>query len=78
MDIQVIFCRTRSSLPHKHLIYLKNFRYYQVYHQILIRRVLPERKNLLGRGFTFQDDNDPKHASTLCRGYLDRNKNAGV
>jgi hypothetical protein len=44
----------------------------------LIRHVLPEGKRLLGRGFTFQEDNDPKHASKLCRGYLERKENAGV
>lgn len=78
MDMKVNLCQTRSSLPPKRLIYFTNFCYYQVYHQILIRHVLPGGKRLLGRGFTFQEDYDPKHASKLCRGYLDRKENAGV
>lgn len=49
----------------------------KVYHQILIRNALPEGKRLLGRGFIFQEDNDPKHASNLCRNYLTRKENSG-
>lgn len=71
MDIWVILCQPRSSLPHTPLIYSTNFRYYHVYHQILIRHVLPGGKRLLVRGFTFQEENNPKHASQLCRGYSD-------
>jgi hypothetical protein len=44
----------------------------------LIRHVIPGGKRLLGRGFTFQEDNDPKYAFKLCRGYLERKENAGV
>jgi transposase len=78
MDMKVTFCQTRSSLQPKRLIYLINFPFYQVYHQILIRHVIPGGKRLLGRGFTFQEDNDPKYAFKLCRGYLERKENAGV
>jgi hypothetical protein len=41
-----------------------------VYHTILVRRALPEGKKLIGKGFIFQEDNDPKHSSNLCRNYL--------
>ena len=37
------------------------------YHIILVRTALPEGKRLIGKGFVFQEDNDPKHASKLCR-----------
>nr|CAH0108862.1 unnamed protein product [Daphnia galeata] len=38
----------------------------KVYHQILIRHALPGGKRLIGRGFVFQEDNDPKNGSKLC------------
>ncbi|KZS00198.1 TE: Transposable element Tcb1 Transposase, partial [Daphnia magna] len=65
---------TKGALPLKRIEVKMDMK---VYHQILIRHVLPGGKRLLGRGFTFQEDNDPKHASKLCRGYLDRKENAG-
>ena len=42
------------------------------YHKILTRHAVPCGKRLVGRGFVFQQDNDPKHASNLCKGYLVR------
>ena len=51
---------------------------YQVYHQILIRHALPGGKRLIGRGFVFQEDNDPKNGSKLCRRYLATKEKAGV
>lgn len=44
----------------------------EAYHQILIRHAIPAGLNLIGRGFIFQQDNDPKHTSNLCRNYIDR------
>ena len=42
----------------------------KMYHSILVRQALPAGKKLIGKGFVFQEDNDPKHASKLCRNYL--------
>ena len=47
------------------------------YQQFLIRHALPEGKRLLGRCFIFQEDNDPKHASNLCRSYFKKKENNG-
>lgn len=48
-----------------------------VYHTILVRRALPEGKKLIGKGFIFQEDNDPKHSSNLCRNYLAKKEKSG-
>jgi hypothetical protein len=39
---------------------------------------LPSGTRILGRGFTFQQDNDPKHISHLCKNYLARKKRSGA
>ena len=41
------------------------------YIKILQRHAVPCGKRLVGRGFVFQQDNDPKHASKLCKTYLE-------
>jgi hypothetical protein len=33
---------------------------------------VPGSLRLLGEGFVYQEDSDPKHSSHLCRGYLER------
>ena len=48
------------------------------YHNILVRTALPEGKRLIGKGFVFQEDNDPKHASKLCRNYLEKKEKSGT
>lgn len=48
------------------------------YHNILKSHAIPSGINLIGRGFIFQQDNDPKHTSKLCAGYLERKKESGV
>ena len=44
----------------------------QVYHRLLVYHALPRAKKLLGKEYVFQEDNDPKHASKMCRIYLGR------
>lgn len=50
----------------------------KVYHNILVRTALPEGKRLIGKGFVFQEDNDPKHASKFCRNYLEKKEKSGI
>ena len=38
---------------------------------------MPGGLRLLGEGFVYQEDNDPKHSSHLCRGYLERKEKLG-
>jgi len=40
------------------------------YHNILQRHAFPCGKRLVGRGFIFQQDNDLKHTSKLCKKYI--------
>ena len=40
------------------------------YHSILQRHAIPSGKRLVGKKFVFQQDNDPKHTSNLCKQYL--------
>ena len=40
------------------------------YHKVLVRHAVPSGKRLLGRGFIFQQDKDPKHMSRICSYYL--------
>ena len=44
----------------------------KVYHKILVKHGMPSGSRLIGRGFIFQEDNDPKHSSNFCRRYLRR------
>ena len=38
---------------------------------------MPGGLRLLGERFVYQEDNDPKHSSHLCRGYLERKEKLG-
>ena len=40
------------------------------YHSILQQHAIPSGLRLVGPSFIFQQDNDPKHISGLCKGYL--------
>ena len=48
------------------------------YHSILQRRAIPSGLRLVGPSFIFQQDNDPKHTSRLCKGYLTKKESDGV
>jgi len=49
-----------------------------MYHGILVHHAMKGGKELLGKRFIFQEDNDPKHASNLCRDYLGRKEKSGI
>ena len=49
----------------------------KVYHNIIVRQAMPAGKRLIGKGFIYQEDNDPKHASKLCRNYLQKKEDKG-
>ena len=48
------------------------------YHSILQRHAIPSGLRLVGPSFIFQQDNDPKHTSRLCEGYLTKKESDGV
>lgn len=48
------------------------------YKKILEENALPSGQRLIGRGFVFQEDNDPKHSSKLCRGFLEEKQKRRV
>lgn len=47
------------------------------YHSILKNHAVPSGKRLVGKGFVFQQDNDPKHTSKLCAKYLESKQKSG-
>ena len=42
------------------------------YRQVLIHHAILSGKRLIGNGFTFQYDNDPKHTANAVKSYLER------
>ncbi|CAJ0954683.1 unnamed protein product [Ranitomeya imitator] len=48
------------------------------YHSILQRHAIPSGLRFVGPSFIFQQDNDPKHTSRLCKGYLTKKESDGV
>ncbi len=49
----------------------------KVYHGILVHHAVPAGQKLIGKGFIFQEDNDPKHSSKFCRNNLTSKESAG-
>ncbi|CAJ0938370.1 unnamed protein product [Ranitomeya imitator] len=47
-------------------------------HSILQRYAIPSGLRLAGPSFIFQQDNDSKHTSRLCKGYLTKKESDGV
>ena len=48
------------------------------YHRNLQRYAMPSGLRLVGLSFVFQQANDPKHTSRLCRGYLTKKESDAV
>ena len=48
------------------------------YHSILQRYAIPFGLRLVGLSIVFQQDNDPKHTSWLCKVYLTKKESDGV
>ncbi|GAB1860734.1 SFRICE 017567 [Camponotus japonicus] len=48
------------------------------YKKILVQNAIPSGLRIIGRSFTFQQDNDPKHTSRLCKEYLERKQADGT
>ena len=42
------------------------------YHSILVRHAVPSGNRIFGGAWTFQQDNDPKHTSHICKDYLQK------
>ena len=49
----------------------------KMYHQILMRHGVASGLHLVGQGFVYQQDNDLKHTSKLCKSYLDKKEAEG-
>src|SRR4029434_7612670 len=47
------------------------------YHSILQRHAILSCLRLVGPAFVFQQDNDPKHTSRICNGYLTKKESDG-
>ena len=49
----------------------------KMYQQILICHGIPSGLRLVDQGFVYQQDNDSKHTSKLCKNYLDKKEAKG-
>ena len=48
------------------------------YHEVLVKHAIPSGKRLMAAKFTFQQDNDPKLTSILCKKYLENKVKDGT
>jgi len=48
------------------------------YKSILVHHAVPIGLALIGQNFVFQQDNDPKHTSKICKTYLDKKEHEHV
>ena len=48
------------------------------YKSILVHHAVPSGLALIGQNFVFQQDNDPKHTSKICKTYLDKKEHEHV
>ena len=44
----------------------------KVFHNLLVRHGVPSGCQLVGQGFIYEEDDDPKHASNYFNNYLQR------
>ena len=47
------------------------------YRQILIHHAIPSGKRLIGNGFVFQQDNNPKHTALKVKSYFEKKGQSG-
>lgn len=50
----------------------------KVYHNNLVRHGVPSGSHLIGPGFVYLEDTDPKHSSNYCQNYLRHKDSAGT
>ena len=62
---------------HRDLFRIQGTLYQYGYHSMQ-RYTIPSGLSLVGLSFVFQLDNDPKHTSRLCKGYLTKKERDGV
>ena len=74
----IMVCGAISAAGTGDLVKIDGIMDKKVYHNILVRHGVPSGSRLIGQGFIFQEDNDPKHASNYCRNYLRRKEASGA
>lgn len=67
-----------SSLGVLPLVKIDGILLKEQYHSILARKAIPGGKQLLGAGFSFQQDNDPKHTAIMNKKYLQNQEKIGM